>query len=534
MKRFFVCLLVTLMLFSFMACGSETNVPEKEEASAPLVTEEPEPTPTPDPWIRVETEEEAEESAGFGIRLPIMEEASITYNVKTLGDPVILEAVFANGEDMAFTVRKVSGTENTFDDTNTYAYTEETNLYPGYFPVTLNGESDQDIRLVTWTQTVEDAEYSYSVSFAENSANYAGALKVVMAVAEELPDVDDYTVASSIVACGENHTVAIKKDGTVVAVGDNQYGQCDVSGWTDIVQVAAGRHHTVGLKADGTVVATGWNAYGQCNVEDLANIKQVVCATTATFALSVDGTIHFNSPYHFGRFDESYLSSVNDVVAIANDVILHVDGSATQVSIFPYTFKPTDLGISELNAFERIVCGNCYQFLANNMEVKRKMYQLTDGNWVHMSSDGGHVVISEFENAIYLAPAFSFWAALMPDGTVVPAGITQTWYQWDFTDALDKNGEFSCRNWTNIIALGGNATHSSTGTTFIVGVHEDGTAVAAGYNTSGQCDVSDWTDIGYPYHLASKIVEPVSLSFAELAASGEAEAVGNGLDRSAT
>jgi preprotein translocase subunit YajC len=43
----------------------------------------------------------------------------------------------------------------------------------------------------------------------------------------------------------------------VVAVGGNDFGQCNVGGWTDIVQVAAGYSHTVGLKADGTVVAAG-------------------------------------------------------------------------------------------------------------------------------------------------------------------------------------------------------------------------------------------------------------------------------------
>ena len=37
----------------------------------------------------------------------------------------------------------------------------------------------------------------------------------------------------------------------------------DVSpGWTDIVQVAAG-DHTVGLESDGTVVAVGYNDWGQ-------------------------------------------------------------------------------------------------------------------------------------------------------------------------------------------------------------------------------------------------------------------------------
>ncbi|RED52826.1 Regulator of Chromosome Condensation (RCC1) repeat protein [Cohnella lupini] len=37
-----------------------------------------------------------------------------------------------------------------------------------------------------------------------------------------------------IIAAGRRHTVGLKSDGTVVAVGDNEYGQCDVSGWRGI------------------------------------------------------------------------------------------------------------------------------------------------------------------------------------------------------------------------------------------------------------------------------------------------------------
>jgi len=51
--------------------------------------------------------------------------------------------------------------------------------------------------------------------------------------------------------------VGLKSNGTVVAVGDSGYGQCNVGGWTDITWIAAGRYHTVGLKTDGTVVAAG-------------------------------------------------------------------------------------------------------------------------------------------------------------------------------------------------------------------------------------------------------------------------------------
>jgi alpha-tubulin suppressor-like RCC1 family protein len=34
-----------------------------------------------------------------------------------------------------------------------------------------------------------------------------------------------------MVAAGECHTVGLKSDGTVVAVGGNDDGQCDVGGW---------------------------------------------------------------------------------------------------------------------------------------------------------------------------------------------------------------------------------------------------------------------------------------------------------------
>lgn len=38
-------------------------------------------------------------------------------------------------------------------------------------------------------------------------------------------------------------------------------------GWLDIVQVTAGYYHTVGLKSDGSVVAVGLNTDGECDVE---------------------------------------------------------------------------------------------------------------------------------------------------------------------------------------------------------------------------------------------------------------------------
>lgn len=46
----------------------------------------------------------------------------------------------------------------------------------------------------------------------------------------------------------------------------NLNGECDVTNWENIVAVAGGEDYTVGLKADGTLVACGKSIYGQCNV----------------------------------------------------------------------------------------------------------------------------------------------------------------------------------------------------------------------------------------------------------------------------
>jgi heat shock protein HslJ len=93
------------------------------------------------------------------------------------------------------------------------------------------------------------------------------------------------------VDAGGRITVGLKRDGTVVAVGSNFFGQCDVGGWTGVTQVAAGGSHTVGLKSDGTVVAVGWNNFGQCDVGGWTGVTQVAAGEYHTVGLESDGTV---------------------------------------------------------------------------------------------------------------------------------------------------------------------------------------------------------------------------------------------------
>lgn len=53
-------------------------------------------------------------------------------------------------------------------------------------------------------------------------------------------------------------------------MGNNAYS---VSGWSDLTVINAGWFHMVGLKSDGTVIAAGNSDRGQCDVSDWTDIK---------------------------------------------------------------------------------------------------------------------------------------------------------------------------------------------------------------------------------------------------------------------
>src|SRR5438874_11198116 len=67
--------------------------------------------------------------------------------------------------------------------------------------------------------------------------------------------------AVTAVAAGQYHSLALRRDGTVVAwgCGANAPGQCSVpTGLSGVTAIAAGTDHSLALRSDGTVVAWGW------------------------------------------------------------------------------------------------------------------------------------------------------------------------------------------------------------------------------------------------------------------------------------
>jgi len=140
----------------------------------------------------------------------------------------------------------------------------------------LVAEADEGYRFVEWTGYVDnpDAAITYIVIGCDESIT-----------AHFEPE------CTPMIAAGGLHTIGLKDNGRVFALGDNSYGQCNVVDWRGIDQTAAGGSHTVGLKPDGTVVGVGRYGYRQWEVGGWRDIAQVAAGWYHTVGLMSDGTI---------------------------------------------------------------------------------------------------------------------------------------------------------------------------------------------------------------------------------------------------
>ena len=245
------------------------------------------------------------------------------------------------------------------------------------------------------------------------------------------------------ISAGAYHTVGLKADGTVVAVGDNSDGQCNVSGLKNIVAVSAGSGYTVGLRADGTVVAVGRNTVGACDVSDWTDIVAISAGYYHTVGLKVDGTVvatkiigERGPVCDSGQCD---VSDWTDIVAISAGeeytVGLRADGTVVATEII--------------------------------------------GAWSALN-DRGQCNVSEWTDIVAISAEDGHTVGLKADGTVVATRYTGP--------SEFNNGQCYVSGWRDIVAISAGVSHT-------VGLKADGTVVAVGSKYHGRCDVSGWRNI---------------------------------------
>lgn len=273
--------------------------------------------------------------------------------------------------------------------------------------------------------------------------------------------------ASGLIGTGGRHTVIRMPDGTAIASGDNTKGQCNVSGWTDLLMVAAGDFYSLGLKSDGTVVSTGDNSLGQCNVYGWTDIEFIACGDEHAVGLKSDGTVVTAGKNDRGQSDAAQLNNYapgEQIIAIAagweHTVALYSDGRV-------YAIGSNRQGQLNVTHWENVVA----VFAGANFTVA-----LFEDGSVDAVGDAVHnlLAVDDWEEVMMLASGDYFNVAYTRDGEFLATG-------------LNDRGQCNVYGWGKIIAL--SAGHAHT-----VAITEDGRILATGDNSYGQLNVSN-----YPY-----------------------------------
>ena len=297
-------------------------------------------------------------------------------------------------------------------------------------------------------------------------------------------------------------TVGLKKDGTVVATGNNRHGQCDTQDLQGIVGITGNYFNTVALKEDGTVLVVGQYSYRSSSVySKLRDIIYVSCASDHFAGLKEDGTV--TACILSSRDDEYGTCSTHDWRDIAS-VYTGND----------YNNKGFTIGLKKDGS--TLICGHVDWSVADirdwqdisaikqSKDYLRTVGIKTDGT---VAVAGFSLVGSNFNNWHNIVDVcFDNWKniviGLKSDGTVVT----------EFRSDKPSDYEFNPSKWRKIVAIS-----SDKGS--LVGLKADGTVVATGNNDHGQLDVHGFSDI-----VAIKVGDGYT---AGLKADGTVVAVGN-------
>jgi len=284
---------------------------------------------------------------------------------------------------------------------------------------------------------------------------------------------------------GGSCTVGLKVDGTVVAVGDNENGQCNTESWQDIVSVASGGGHIVGLKADGTVVAVGSISNGQCNTKSWRDIVSVAPGGEHTVGLKVDGMVVAVGNNDKGQCNtRSWRDIVSVAVGYKHTIGLKADGTVIVAGKYDTGVINSKTMDTEFSEFDVSEWRDIVSVAADSDHI---VGLKTDGTVVAVGKDDrGQCNTGSWRDIVSIAVGGSHTVGLKADGTVVTVGKYLSDFNAKKMEFLDS--KFNVSGWRDIVAV-------ATFNLHMVGLKVDGTVIAAGNNGEGRCDIGSWQDI---------------------------------------
>ncbi|MCG9967266.1 cadherin-like beta sandwich domain-containing protein [Pelotomaculum terephthalicicum JT] len=270
-------------------------------------------------------------------------------------------------------------------------------------------------------------------------------------------------------AAGQSHSLALKKDGTVVAWGSNTKGQCNVLYNLHATALAAGQDHSLALKADGTVAAWGDNTSHQCDVPaGLSGVVDIAAGGSFSAALKQDGRITVWGDNSSGQLNvPAGLSEGGGVAAVrcglAHVLTLKADGTVVAWGDDSYGQCAVPAGLSNVVA---IAAG-----------TRQSMALKANGELVVWGQNGLGQDVGQTSLQFFTAigAGVSLGAAVKWDGSLAGWGTYTT-----------STGSLASMPFAVPPALGRVLAFSGSWDHLLV-LCADGTVAALGCNYKGQC-----------------------------------------------
>jgi alpha-tubulin suppressor-like RCC1 family protein len=327
---------------------------------------------------------------------------------------------------------------------------------------------------------------------------------------------------------GDNHSLALKSDGSLLAWGNNGDAQLGdgttvnrwipvaVTGTRDIVAVSAGAFHSLALKSDGTLLAWGSNQYGQLGdgttinrslpiaVPQISNIVAIAAGSTHSLALKSDGSLlswgsngigQLGDGTAINRLTPVLVLDANDIVAVAASggysLALKSDGtvlswgsnSSGQLGDGTTKYRSTPVRIPNLSSIVAVAAGSAHALaLRSNGALMSWGYNYYGqlGNGIN-SADFRQLtpsVVSNTNQIVAIAAGNFHSLALKTDGTLLAWGSNKVGQLGDAT-YINRSVPVAVVAARNVVAIAARGGHG-------LFLKSDGTLISTGLNDFGQ------------------------------------------------
>ncbi|MCL6591934.1 MAG: putative Ig domain-containing protein [Firmicutes bacterium] len=347
------------------------------------------------------------------------------------------------------------------------------------------------------------------------------------------------------IACGQNHSLALKSDGSIWTWGKNNYGQLgegstnnrnipiQVAGLSGIIAVSGGAGHSLALKSDGSVWAWGDNYYGQLGdgttnsqsspiqVPGLNGAISVFCSAENSLVLKSDGTVwawgrnqvgQLGDGTYLNRYHPIQINSLNHVKEIAggssHTIIRKSDGTIwswgsndqEQLGDGTSINKNNPMQINGLSDHEShiisVFCGGRHSIILKSDGTvwtwgRNDYGQLGDGTTATRTLP---IQIKELTNIREIIASSYHTIALRNDGTVWAWGRNDFGQLGDGT-TLNRSLPVQVLGVTNVKEI-------AVGSLYTVVLKNDGTVWAWGRNDFGQLGDGTTIDRNIPVQVA--------------------------------